>query len=343
MTNIGHIFNPSAVIVSSRSHVETDRQWSRSTLKCESIPMNADMSPRERIEAEFRPNKPIEAEFRPSNRTDADFRVSETGEVIRSDNRRSWLRRTIGPLAAILIFAASKFKFIFSALKGVKFLGTGITALISVGSYALLFNWEFGVGLVVLLFIHEMGHVLALKRYGVRATAPIFIPFMGAFIGMKQLPKDATMEAVVGLGGPVIGSLGALGAWVLYSIYGHPIFLVMTYIGIFLNLFNLLPILPLDGGRIVGVLSRWFWAVGAVGLVGLLFFFPSPILVLILLFGAPELWARFKQRNTEEHADYYAVPIRERVAVGATYFGLLFALGFAMFHLGPMVVEARPG
>ena len=110
-----------------------------------------------------------------------------------------------------------------------------------------------------------------------------------------------------------------------------------------MNLFNLLPVLPLDGGRIVGVLSRWFWALGAVGLVGLMFVFPSPILILILLFGAPELWSRFKQRRTVEHEEYYSVPVRQRVAVGVTYFGQIFVLGFAMFHLGPLVVDGRPG
>jgi Zn-dependent protease len=285
----------------------------------------------------------MSADYRQPEIVEADYRISENGEIVRNKPQRSWLARVFGPVAAMLVFLGSKLKFLFVALKSVKFLATGATALISIGSYALLFNWQFGVGLVVLLFIHEMGHVLALKRYGVRATAPIFIPFMGAFIGMKQLPKNATMEAVVGLGGPVIGSLGALAAWVLYSIDGHPIFLAMTYIGVFLNLFNLLPVLPLDGGRIVGVLSRWFWALGALGLVGLMFIFPSPILILILLFGAPELWSRFKQRQTTEHAEYYSVPIWQRVAVGATYFGLIFVLGFAMFHIGPMVVDGRPG
>ncbi len=285
----------------------------------------------------------MSADYRQPEIVEADYRISESGEIVRNKPQRSWLARVFGPVAAMLVFLGSKLKFLFVALKSVKFLATGATALISIGSYALLFNWQFGVGLVVLLFIHEMGHVLALKRYGVRATAPIFIPFMGAFIGMKQLPKNATMEAVVGLGGPVIGSLGALAAWVLYSIDGHPIFLAMTYIGVFLNLFNLLPVLPLDGGRIVGVLSRWFWALGALGLVGLMFVFPSPILVLVLLFGAPELWARFKQRQTDEHAEYYSVPVWQRVAVGATYFGLIFALGFAMFHIGPLVVDGRPG
>lgn len=273
---------------------------------------------------------------------DADYRVTETGEVVREGRGRD-RRGMIGTLLAALLFVATKGKFLLSALKGVKFLGTGFTALLSIGAYALAFGWQFGVGLVVLLFIHEMGHVIALRRYGVRATAPIFIPFLGAFIGMKQLPKDATMEAVVGLGGPVVGSLGALGAWVLYAIYDHPVFLVMTYIGVFLNLFNLLPVLPLDGGRAVGALSRWFWLAGAAGLVALMFLFPSPILILILLFGLPEAWARFKERKSVEHAEYYSVPLSHRVAVGATYFGLIFILGFAMFELGPLLSDNRPG
>lgn len=273
---------------------------------------------------------------------DADFRVTESGEVVRGDQGRNRRGGVIGTLLAALLFIATKAKFLLSALKGVKFLGTGVTALLSIGAYALAFGWQFGIGLVVLLFIHEMGHVIALRKYGVKATAPIFIPFLGAFIGMKQLPKNATMEAVVGLGGPVIGSLGALAAWIIYQIDGHPIFLVMTYLGIILNLFNLLPILPLDGGRAVGVLSRWFWVVGFVGLVALMFVWPSPIFLLILLFAAPEVWARIRHKPTEEEADYYAAPLQERLAVGAAYFGLILVLGFALYELGPLMSENRP-
>lgn len=275
---------------------------------------------------------------------DADFRVNESGEVEPAPRQRSRRRGWIGTLIAIAVFIGTKFQWIFAALKGVKFLGTGLTALASIGAYALAFGWQFGVGLVVLLFIHEMGHVLALKRYGVKATAPIFIPFLGAFIGMKQLPKNATMEAVVGLGGPVIGSLGALGAWVLYAIDGHPLFLVMTYIGVILNLFNLLPILPLDGGRAVAAMSRWFWLVGFVGLIALMYFWPSPILLLVLLIGAPEAWARFKEHSAAEgESTYYDVPVASRVAVSATYFGLILVLGVALYELGPVLAENRPG
>jgi len=276
----------------------------------------------------------------PNQVYDADYRVSPDGELVRVPSRRDhWLKRALGPVGAVLLFVATKLKFLLAALKGVKFLGTGVTALLSIGAYALYFPWEFAVGLVVLIFIHEMGHVVVLRRYGVRSTAPIFIPFLGAMIGMKQLPKNAVMEAYVGLGGPVIGSLGALAAYGIYLIDGHRLFLALAYIGILLNLFNLLPILPLDGGRAVGAISRWLWVVGIGGLLGLMILRPSPILLLILLVGAPELLRIFRERG---QTDYYDVPPGERLTIGAIYFGLMFVLGFLLYELEPLMHALRP-
>lgn len=273
---------------------------------------------------------------------DADYRVLDDGRVEPAPPRRKRdhpLRRWLGPLGALLLFVGTKLKFVLAALKGFKFFGTGISALLSIGAYALLFPWQFALGLVALIFIHEMGHVAVLKRYGVRATAPIFIPFMGALIGMKQLPKNAIMEAYVGLGGPVIGSLGAMATYGLYLATDHPLFLALAYVGILLNLFNLLPILPLDGGRAVAAISRWLWVVGIVGLVALLFFRPSPIILLILLFGAPELLNALRSRGK---TDYYDVPAGERLTIGTIYFGLIFMLGFMLYELEPLMHSMRP-
>jgi len=272
---------------------------------------------------------------------DADYRVLDDDQVEKAKPPPSRWRKFLGPLATVLIFAATKLKFIFVLLKSVKFLSTGVTALLSVGAYALWFGWQFGVGIVMLIFIHEMGHVLALRRYGVKASAPIFIPFIGAFIAMKQLPKNAVMEAVVGLGGPVIGSLGALVAWILYQTNDNPIFLAMTYLGVLLNLFNLLPVMPLDGGRAVGAISRWLWVLGYVGLIALMFLRPSPIVFIILLIGAPEVWHAIRRGKGED--DYYVVPMRKRLAVGAVYFGLIAVLGAALYELEPLLVANRPG
>ncbi len=278
--------------------------------------------------------------YDPNQVYEADYRVSSEGELVRAPSRREpWLKRVLGPVGAALLFLLTKLKFLLAALKGVKFLGTGVTALVSIGAYALLFPWQFAVGLVALIFIHEMGHVVVLRRYGVRATAPIFIPFMGALIGMKQLPKNAVMEAYVGLGGPVIGSLGALAAYGIYLLDGHRLFLALAYIGILLNLFNLLPILPLDGGRAVGAISRWLWAVGVVGLLALMFARPSPILLIILLFGVPELLRAFRSHG---QSDYYDVPASERLTIGAIYFGLMFVLGLLLYELEPLMHALRP-
>src|ERR671916_2428319 len=173
----------------------------------------------------------------------------------------SVVKRLLAPLVAVGLLLV-KFKWILLALLKVKFLGTALTMLLSVGAYALLFPVWFAVGFVVLIWAHEMGHVLQLRREGIEASAPMFIPFLGAFVAMKQMPKDVLAEARVGLAGPILGSLGALGAWGAYEVTQEPLFLGLAYVGFFLNLFNLLPMLPLDGGRAIGALSPVFWLVG---------------------------------------------------------------------------------
>lgn len=284
-------------------------------------------------EHQRRPQQPYD----PEQVVEADYRVVD-GEVQRSDKKPSRLKTLLGPVGALLIFIATKFKFVLAIFK-IPALATGFTALISIGAYALLFPWQFAVGFVVLIFIHEMGHAIVLKRYGVPATAPIFIPFMGALIGMKQLPKNALMEAWVGLGGPIIGTLGALGSLVIYAITDNTLYLALAYIGILLNLFNLLPVLPLDGGRAVGAISRWVWVVGYAALAVLVFLRPSPILFLILIFGAGEVWNVIRGRGQK---DYYKVAPRDRMLVATVYFGLAISLAVIMHELQPLMEANRP-
>jgi len=182
---------------------------------------------------------------------------------------------------------------------------------------------------VILLFIHEMGHVLQLRREGIKATAPMFIPFLGAFVGMKELPKDAAAEARVGLAGPVLGTLGCLIPLGIYAATGDELFQALAYIGFFLNLINLAPVLPLDGGRAMAALSPWVWLAGWAMMIALLIFFPSPIILLVAILGGFETYRRFKQRKTPEAKRYNRVSPRTRVAVAAVYLGLaaLLAVG----------------
>src|SRR5215208_7842 len=241
----------------------------------------------------------------------------------------SVIKRWLAPLAAVGLLLA-KFKGLALLLLKVKFLGTALTMFVSIGAYALLFPVWFAVGIVVLIWVHEMGHVLQLRREGIPASAPMFIPFLGAFVAMKQMPKNALAEARVGLAGPVLGSIGALGAWGIYELTQEPLFLGLAYVGFFLNLFNLLPMLPLDGGRAVGALSPAFWFVGIVGLVALVIVSPNPILILIALLGGLELWRRWRARNTLEGQKYYEVSTRDRLLIGLVYFGLISVLAAGM-------------
>jgi Zn-dependent protease len=237
------------------------------------------------------------------------------------------IKRLVAPLAAVGLLLA-KFKFLLFALLKIKFVGTALTMLVSIGAYALLFPVWFAVGFVVLIWVHEMGHVLQLKREGIKASAPMFIPFLGAFVAMKEMPKNALAEARVGLAGPVLGTLGGLAVLGLYAWTQNPLFLGLAYFNFLINLFNLAPMLPLDGGRAMGAMSPVFSLLGLVVMVGM--FFVAPIMVFIALLGLPEVWHRWKSRNTPEGRAYNDIPAGSRALVGIAYVGLIVLLGLLM-------------
>jgi len=250
-------------------------------------------------------------------------------------------KRLLVPLAAIG-FLLFKFKGLLLLLLKVKFVGTALTMLLSIGAYALLFPVWFAVGVVVLIWVHEMGHVLQLKREGIKASAPMFIPFLGAFVAMKEMPKNALVEARVGLAGPVLGTLGGLATLGLYAGTGNELFLGLAYVNFLINLFNLAPILPLDGGRTVGALSPVFQLLG-MGLMVVLFFV-APIIAIVALLGLPEVWRRWKTRHTPEGQAYYGIPLRYRLGVGAVYLGLIVVLGLLTgITFVPNPGDATPG
>ena len=238
-------------------------------------------------------------------------------------------RRIWGPIVA-LVLLVWKAKFIFVAVFKLKFFTAAGSMLVSVGAYALLWGWQFAVGFVLLLFVHELGHVLELRRQGIPASAPLFIPFLGAVVGMKQMPDNAWKEAQVALAGPILGSLGAAAVWAAGAAYDSDLLVALAFTGFLLNLFNLLPIVPLDGGRAVAALHPALWAVGLAGLIVLTILAPNPILILVLVLGGLELWRRWRERGTPAAAGYYRIKPWQRVAVAVTYLGLAAALGLAM-------------
>ena len=239
------------------------------------------------------------------------------------------LKRIGGALAAVGLLIAklgTKAKLILLALPKLKLFSTSASMLVSIAAYQLIFGWAFAVGFVLLLLLHEMGHVIQLRREGIKASAPMFIPFLGAVISAKSLGDNAAAEARVGLAGPILGSITTLVPLGLWLATGSDFWRALAYIGFFLNLFNLLPVLPLDGGRAMAALSPYVWIAGFAGLLVLMFFFPNPILLLVIVFGGIESWRRWKQRNTPEGREYNRVPARTRALVAITYLSLAAAL-----------------
>ncbi len=239
---------------------------------------------------------------------------------------RAFARRIWAPAAALVAFLVKFGAVIFK----LKFFTFAASLLASAGVYIWIGGLWFGVALVGLLFVHELGHVLEAKRQGLPVSAPVFIPFLGAAILMKQAPANAWREAQVALAGPILGSLGAAVLWVAGEYYDSRYVQALAFLGFLLNLFNLLPIVPLDGGRAVAAIHPLLWAVGLVALVVLAIRWHNPILYIIILVGALELWSRWKSRHRARSEAYYQVKPWQRLTVAGVYVGLAILLVVGM-------------
>lgn len=259
----------------------------------------------------------------------------------RSGKASRALRRAGSGLVAIfallkfkgpILFVLSKLKYLALGLKFLKFgkfLTTGLTMLLSMAAYATIFGPPFAIGFVLLILLHELGHGAAMRLHGIRAGAPVFIPFVGAAIAMKDKPRDARIEAEVGIAGPLAGGLASLACFGIGKGFGSPLFIALANTGFFLNLFNLLPISPLDGGRIVAAISRWLWVAGLAIAIPLAFVSTNPILVIVIILGGVRLYRDWK--TPPEEASYYAIPKHVRFIIAALYFGLAALLALGMW------------
>jgi Zn-dependent protease len=269
---------------------------------------------------------PVEA---PEPRTLPDPQPARAGDrgyepVRPGGNFRDFLRRLFAPIIGFVVLLA-KWGAVLFKLKVFTVAGS---MLVSIAAYSLIWGPYFAVGLVLLLLVHEMGHVLELRRQGVPASAPLFIPFLGAVIGMRQLPDDAWKEAKVALAGPILGSLGAAAFLVAGAAADSDLLRALAFTGFLLNLFNLIPVVPLDGGRAVGALHPAIWLLGLLLVVALVVVRPNPILLIIVIVGGLELWRRWRERGLRPA--YYRLPLSQRIAVAVVYIGLIAVLGVAV-------------
>jgi len=181
---------------------------------------------------------------------------------------------------ALFIFAQGKL-----LLGGLTKASTLLSMLVSLGVYWATFGYKFAIGLLLSMYVHEMGHVAALRRYGIAMDAPMFVPGFGAFVRLKQYPVDAREDARVGLAGPLWGLGAALFVYGLAHLTQYSVLFAIARAGAWMNLFNLIPLGPLDGGRGFRALSR-LQRLLAMGVIAIAWFFSSDGMLLVLLMAA---------------------------------------------------------
>jgi Zn-dependent protease len=248
---------------------------------------------------------------------------------VKHEPRFRILRKLVAPFVFVGVMFW-KFKFVLAAVFKFKIFTTSASMLVSLAAYAWIWGWKFALGFILLLFVHELGHYLEAKRQGLDVGAPVFIPFLGAAILLKENPLDAWREAQVAIAGPIVGSIGAAVVWLVGEQQDSELFVALGFTGFFINLFNLLPVVPLDGGRIAAAIHPYLWFLGFAGLVALAFFAPNPLLIVIALVVGLELWRRWQERRTPEAQGYYRIQPWQRVAATVGYFGLAALLVLGM-------------
>ncbi|TMF82447.1 MAG: site-2 protease family protein [Chloroflexi bacterium] len=231
-----------------------------------------------------------------------------------------------------------------------KFKGLALTfasTFVSAVLWAQYFGWwAFGIGFVLLILIHETGHLVVARALRLPVGLPVLIPFLGAFVTMNQRPKTVAEEAQMAVGGPVLGTIASGACYLGYlaapTTYWGSLLGGLAYFGFLINLFNLVPVTPLDGGRVMSVVSKWFNVAGLAIAAGLLVLtgFRNPVLILLVIVGAFSTWQRF--RSTALSPEYYQVPASTKWMVGGLYLGLLLtlALGIEYTH---SLLPARVG
>jgi len=253
-------------------------------------------------------------------------------------------------LAALAVLVS---KFGKALLVGLKFLlggaklggliPTALTMLASVWVYAQLWGWWFAAGFVALLLLHELGHAGIIRAKGLRTSPIVFLPFVGAAISIKDQFRDASVESETAWGGPATGTLAACACLLTYLATGQDFWLHLAYVGFLLNLFNLLPVSPLDGGRIVVAVSTWLWVPGLLLAGALAVRTGNPILILVVLLGAFRALSDWKRRKAGQGADYFDLPLRYRAAMSAAYFGLCAFLGWMTWHTHELAQRGLAG
>jgi Zn-dependent protease len=253
--------------------------------------------------------------------------IPPTSPYHQSPPPRSSNRNTAGWLTGLGAALVGFFKYGGLLIFKIPALGTLLTVLISFAGYAWLRGPWFAGALIVMIFVHEMGHVVEIRRQGMQATAPIFIPFLGAAIFQRSHPTTALKQAQIGIAGPIAGTIGATAAYFFYLSTRWDVFLLAAFLGFFLNLFNMIPVWQLDGSWVLAPVSKWVYVGGYAIAVLAVLWLHSIFLGIILVLGLSSLIQRFRAAQSPY---YTSVPATARWALGGAWLALVVYLGFML-------------
>jgi Zn-dependent protease len=213
----------------------------------------------------------------------------------------------------------------FEGFSAMQYAVAGGSFVVTIAAYATQAPLAVVVGFVVITLIHEIGHAVAIRAKGLRAGYMVFIPFIGGAVTLKDQPHNAYDDAQIGLAGPIAGTFASLVCLQIYKWIDEPVWLLIALLGFALNLFNLIPLGLLDGGRISAAITKWMWLLGGAAVIYKLIHQPNPLIILIAVLAAFQVYASIVREKTDEH--FYEITAERRALVAVVYFALVIFLG----------------
>jgi Zn-dependent protease len=231
---------------------------------------------------------------------------------------------------------------LFTGLKLSKLFLSAGSMVLALGVYASIYGWPYATGFIFMLLVHEMGHYVSARRSGLDVGLPTFIPFVGAWIELKEQPMSVQIEAKVAYAGPFAGSLAAFFAYFWARENGSQVLLAVAYSGFLLNLFNLLPLSPLDGGRIVAIVSPRIWLLGVPLLAAVAYFRPSPLFLVIGIAALPQVLKAWKfDPQAPENLAYHDADLSDKIEYAGLYLCLAAVLAVMCAEVHEMLPHVR--
>jgi len=213
----------------------------------------------------------------------------------------------------------------FEGFGAMQYAIAGGSFVVTIAAYTTQAPLAVVVGFVVITLIHEIGHAIAIRAKGLRAGFMVFIPFIGGAVTLRDQPRTVFDDAIIGLAGPFLGTMSSLAVLQAYKWTSAPTYLVIAFFGFGLNLFNLIPLGMLDGGRISAAITKWMWLIGGGIVVAKVIDQPNPLVIIIAVLAAFQVYASIVREKSDPR--FYDITPMQRLAIAALYFALVIFLG----------------